>query len=140
VNIEASAAAADTVRAPLVAAAGDLRYMSEADNPFDFVTFPSATAADLSPERFAALVGKPGAHVEEVTLDRFFAGMIERADPADAVSVALVPRFQALKNTLRATLPDLRVFRVGEVTLECYVVGTAPGGGLAGLHTQALET
>ena len=133
-------AAIEAVRAELQAAAGDLRYMSEADHPFDAVAYPAATADALTPERVAALVGSTAAEVEEVPLDRFFAGMIEDADPADPVSQALVPRYRALRDALRQRMADVRVFRLGKVDMDCYILGTVPGGGIAGLHTKALET
>jgi hypothetical protein len=131
---------AGALRQRLEQAAEGLRYVSEADHPFDFVSFPDATAADLAPERFAAVVGTPGAPVQEVPLDRFFAGQIDHVDPADAVSMAEVPRFRALKDALRTRLPDLRVLRVGSVEMDCYLVGSVKPTGLAGLHTLAAET
>jgi hypothetical protein len=133
----ADAAAA---RQRLEQAAGSLRYVSEADHPFDFVSFPDAPADALTAGRFAAVVGRATDRVEEVDLDRFFTGQIENVDPADAVSMAEVPPFRALKAALRATLPDLRVFRVGGVAMDCYLVGSVAPRGIAGLHTQALET
>jgi hypothetical protein len=135
-----TAPAVDTLRAELTTAAEGLRYVSEADHPFDFVSYPNAPADALTPQRVAEIVGKPGAPVEEVPLERFFAGMIESADPADAATQALVPRFRALRELLRRRMPDVRVFRVGQVEMECYLLGTVQSGGVAGLHTQALET
>jgi hypothetical protein len=128
------------VRQALERAAGGLRYVSEADHPFDFVSFPGAPADALSPGPFAAAVGRAGERVEEVALDRFFAGHIEEVDPSDAVSVALAPRFRALKDALREQLPDVRVLRVGSVVMDCYLVGSVAPAGLAGLHTKVLET
>jgi hypothetical protein len=133
-------AALDAFRADLASAADGLRYLSEADHPFDAVAFPGAGADALNPDRVAQLVGSTATDVEEVPLDRFFAGMIENADPADPVGQALVPRYKALRDTLRQRMPDVRVFRLGRTDMDCYVLGTFPGGGIAGLHTTALET
>ena len=135
-----TANSAEALRTELNTTADGLRYVSEADHPFDFVAFPDAPPDALSVERIAAVVGKPGAPVEEVTLERFFSGMIESADPADAATQALVPRFRTLRDQLRERMPDVRAFRVGQVEMDCYLLGTVPSGGIAGLHTQALET
>jgi hypothetical protein len=127
------------VRAELERVAAGLLYTSEGDYPFDVVYWAGADAASLSPAGFAALAGRAGETVQEVSLDQFLARHIERVDPADSVSVALVPRYQALKDALRAGLPQLHVFRIGGSEIDCWVVGSAEGG-IAGVHTKSLET
>lgn len=126
------------LRAELETASAGLPYVSEGDYPFDFVTF-AGTAADLSPERIGAVVGRPGEEASEVTLERFFQHHIENVDPNDPVGVAAAGRYQALRDGLRERMPDVRVFRIGAPRVECYLIGSA-GGGLAGLHTTAIET
>jgi hypothetical protein len=128
----------DSPRARLEAAAEGLVYLSEGDAPFTFVELGAADA--LTPQSFAALAGSPGAPVEEVSLDRFFAGHIEESDPGDATAQSLVPRYRALRDALRETLTDVRVFRVGRMELRCYAVGRTPQGTVAGLVTTAWET
>ncbi|HEY0094158.1 MAG TPA: nuclease A inhibitor family protein [Archangium sp.] len=112
-----------TPRERLEQAAAGLVYTSEGDAPFEWVELAEA----------------PGG-AREVTLERFFAGHIEESDPNDPASQALVERYRSLRETLRETFPDIRVFRVGEVEIRCYLVGRAPGGGLAGLATTAWES
>ncbi|MBD0319044.1 MAG: nuclease A inhibitor family protein [Gemmatimonadetes bacterium] len=128
----------DSPRARLEAAAEGLVYLSEGDAPFEFVEL--GAAGTLTPESFAALAGSPGAPVEEVPLDRFFAGHIEESDPGDPTAQSLVPRYRALRDALRETLSDVRVFRIGEMELRCYTVGRTPAGTIAGLVTTAWET
>ena len=129
----------DTLRARLERAAEGLVYTSEGDAPFEWVELGTADAS--TPDAFRALVhGAPGARVQEVTLERFFAGHIEGSDPTDTVAQSFRARYQALRDTLREALPDVRVFRVGEVEIRCYLVGHAPDGTLAGLATTAWET
>ncbi|HEX8394268.1 MAG TPA: nuclease A inhibitor family protein [Longimicrobium sp.] len=126
------------LRAELESAASGLLYGSEGDYPFDFVAYPGATAADLAPERIGAVLGKPGEIAEEVPLERFFRHHVD-GDPNDPVGVAASGRYRALRDLLAQRLPDLRVFRLGRVQVECYLLGSVPGG-LAGLHTTAIET
>lgn len=125
-------------RARLEAAAEGLVYLSEGDAPFEFVELGAADA--LTPESFAVLAGAPGAPVEEISLDRFFAGHIEASDPGDPTAQSLVPRYRALRDALRETLADVRVFRLGRLELRCYAVGRTPAGTVAGLVTTAWET
>ncbi len=127
----------EALRAELEAAAAGLRYVSEADHPFAFVSLPGAAPDAAS---VAAAAGRAGATAEEVPLERFFAGQVEDADPGDPASAALVPRFRALRDLLRARLPDARAVRVGgPPEWECFLVGSVDGG-VAGLRTVALET
>lgn len=128
----------DDLRRTLEAAAEDLWYSSEADHRFDWVRFDDPPA-HLTPDTFAALAERAGEPAREVTLERFLRPHLE-PDPADEAAVALVPRYRALADALREGVGGVRVFRVGEVHIHVYAVGTAPSGALAGLHTQALET
>lgn len=128
----------DSTRARLEAAAQGLVYLSEGDAPFEFVELGPADA--LTPQSFAALAGSPGAPVEEVTLDRFFAGHVEESDPDDPTAQSLVPRYRALRDALRESLSEVRVFRVGRMELRCYAVGRTSAGTVAGLVTTAWET
>jgi len=132
--------APDSPRVRIERAAEGLLYTSEGDYPFDWVSLPGTPAETLTPEAFAALVGHPGAPAAEITLDEFFARHVERVHPQDAVAMAQVPRYQALRETLRATLGHARVFRLdGTSSIECYVVGRLSDG-VGGLHTVSIET
>ena len=130
----------DERRSRLEAAAAGLFYTSEGDAPFEYVELGAADGSALTAESFARLAGiAPGTRVEEVTLERFFAGHIEASDPADPQGVALRERYRTLRETLRGSLDDVRVFRVGDVEIRCYAVGRA-GKAIAGLATTAWET
>lgn len=143
-------AADDPLRARLEAVADGLLFISEGDAPFEFFRLPAPPAEDaagddaggpLTVEEFRAALGVGGdVRVEAVPLDRFFAGHVEDADPADPVMRRQVPRFRALRETLRRELSGVRVFRVGEVEVRAYVAGRAPDGGVAGLATTLYET
>lgn len=126
-------------RERLEQAAEGLLFLSETDAPFEYVELPGITG-EMTAEVVASAVDAAGAPVETRSLDDFLAGHIERADPADAVGQANVPRFRALKAVLAETLSGVRVFRVGEVDLRYYVLGRTKEGGVAGLVTRALET
>jgi hypothetical protein len=130
-----------SVRNQLEHAADGLLYTSESDFPFEFFCSAALAAEPLTAESFRALIGAaPDAPIEEITVDEFFARHIERVDPNDAVAVALVPRYQELKETILATLDQPRVYRVGLIAVRCYVVGRDKRGNVAGLATTAIET
>jgi len=129
------------VRRRLERAAEGLLYTSESDYPFDYFFRVATVRGALTPETFRAILGEPpGAEIEERSLDDFFARHIERVDPNDPVAQALVPRYRRLRETIRRSVNDVRVFRVGSVVIQCYVVGTNSDGNVVGLETTAIET
>lgn len=131
----------EATRRRLERAAAGLLYTSESDYPFDYVVFPANAAAPLTDAAFRAAAGVPAdSLVEEITLDAFFARHIERVDPNDAAAVALVPRYRALKRTIRASVRGARVFRVGRIAIRCYVVGVDARGNVVGLATTSIES
>jgi hypothetical protein len=128
-------------RSRLERAADGLLYASESDYPFEYVYLAGPFSGPLTVELFRAAAGVPeGVPVEATSLDAFFARHVERADPNDAAAQSLVPRYRRLETTLRTALHDTRVFRVGEVLIRCYVVGTDSAGNAVGLATWAVET
>ena len=130
----------ETLKAELEQASQGLLYLSEGEAPFEYVELAAASAADLTPARFAPLVGAPpGTPVVEESDDRFLSGHREGADPDDPGGQAQRGPFGALKALLEARLAGVRVLRVGAVEIRCYLVGVSDGG-VAGLVTTAIET
>ena len=138
----------DPLQEQLEAAAAGLVYSSEGDYPFEYVAVELPGEVDGSAVSLARLLvpeyGQAGDRVEERTLDRFLARHIETSDPYDAGAQAVRPRYEALRETLRRSLADLRVLRVirlaDRAVVRCFVVGRDQGGRLVGLATSAIET
>ncbi len=130
------------LRRQLEEAAEGLVYSSEGDYPFEFISLgPVETEGPLTPARFAALLGAPaGVRVGEVSLDHFLANHIEASDPWDTQAQRIRPCYERLKALLQTSLSDVRVFRIGEIQVRCYIVGRDRHGSLAGLRTTAIET
>ncbi|HEX2202510.1 MAG TPA: nuclease A inhibitor family protein [Longimicrobium sp.] len=130
------------LRAALEEAAEGLLYTSESDRPFAYFALPGgADGWPYGADEFARRLGLPeGTRLEERDLDQFLARHIETSDPYDVEAQRIRPRYEALKETLRATLRDVRVFRAGAVEIACYLVGADGRGNLAGLTTTAIET
>lgn len=124
-------------------AAEGLTYTSESDYPFTWFQHAGVARVDepLTADAFRTLLGVPATtRVGTVELDDFFARHIEWVDPYDATAVALVPRYQRLRETIRQVLRDPQVFRVGRIAIDCYIVGFDGNGMLVGLRTVAIET
>ena len=129
------------VRQRLEQAAAGLTYTSESDYPFTWYFHSAPVPSPLTIDGFRAALRIPATvRVETRDLDDFFARHIEWVDPYDATAVALVPRYQALRDTIREVLRDPQVFRVGKIAIDCYIVGYDRAGNLVGLETVAIET
>jgi hypothetical protein len=141
-STSASHAPDPRLRQRLEQAADGLVYSSEGDYPFEFFFLPADRAEwPLAPDDFAALIGAPpGTRASETTLDRFLSNHMETSDPWDVETQRIRPRYERLKALLQENLRNVRVFRIGEIQVRCYMVGKDEQGNLAGLGTTAVET
>jgi hypothetical protein len=129
----------DAVR-ELQKATKGLLYMSESDAPFEVVHWarrdPMLSKADL-----ASLVGASSdAPIEEVAVAEFFGDLTQDQDWHDADDKKTVERYRNLLAVLNKSLAKPKVFKIGEATVDIYIVGRTPDGDWAGIKTTAVET
>lgn len=121
------------------AAVDGLFYMSETDAeivPFAGKTAGSVSAAEVSNQTGAS----KDLSVEEKDFAGFFAPLIAVEDWFGEEEKAMVQKFEALKSLLEENLKELKVFKIGEVQIDIYVVGLDRENNLAGIQTKAVET
>jgi hypothetical protein len=75
-----------------------------------------------------------------VSVDEFFAIATAEEDWHDEEERETVHRFQNLVSILKQNLSQLQVYRVGDRSIDVYIVGVTPGGDWAGLATKLVET
>lgn len=114
--------------AALQAATHGLLYPSETDAPFDVFRW-KPTGADPATDVIAHARKRGG--IEEVPAAAFF-DELAQSDDAD--------RFGALRKVMESTLTGLKVYRVGSIEVEVFVIGKARSGDWVGLHTMSVET
>ena len=114
----------------LKSACKGLSLPSESDEPIEPVQWDlagSPTEADV-----LRLSGhKPGERVETTDLPDIFRDALA-GDDAD--------KFEALSQALKDSLSDLRVYRIGDVEKDVYIVGRDAGGKWVGLKSKVVET
>jgi hypothetical protein len=111
----------------------NLLYPSESDEPFAPISWGKAEG-ELTPEKVRRLAEAPrSVNVQETSLDDFF-----KVLTSDEVEDAA--KFKALRKVIDAQLKGTRVFRLGKVNIDIYVVGMTKGGEWAGLKTKAVES
>ena len=151
-----------TLREELEKASSGLTHTSESDRPYGFFTLPAAqyeeflTEEELTLEVFLIRLGisqqsidalalPVNKLIEEVPLEEFLPNIDDLAGWAgtgtdDPDVVAQDKRWRKLEALLRKRLRGVKVFRVGEVEIRCYIAGYCGKGEIAGLATVSIET
>jgi hypothetical protein len=119
-------------------AARGLLFPSETDAPLEAFEWP---IGELNPQRLLEKTGHPpDTAVGELDLDAFFAPACREADWQKPRQQANAQRFQALLAILKNSLGEIKVYRVGSVEADVYIVGQNQEGTLSGLKTRIVET
>jgi hypothetical protein len=129
-------------QAALKRAVKGLTYESESDEPFEVLVWPQKQVGDdLSEARIAELHGAgTDSPVEHLSLERFFAPLLEHQEWHRKQEAAVVERYQKLLDTIKAHLQDTRVYQVGSIEKGIYIVGKSTTGDWLGIKTSAVES
>lgn len=121
----------------------DLWWSSESDYPVEVVWQPEV---DISPDsaaeaadRWVSKLHSEDA-VKKVDLNDFFERAIAPKSWHTDEDKEQLRRLQTLRDFLTDQMPDLQVYRCGEVEIRVYVLGCAEGKVLAGIRTTVVET
>ena len=122
-------------------AASGLLFPSESDYPFTPYAFPGAPGAEPTPAALLEAERLPSdTLVETITVADLFDPFAHAEDDAPEEDKAEAERYRALMELLARELTDLRVYRVGRVDIDVYILGKAPSGAWLGLKTHVVET
>lgn len=117
----------------------DLVYISETDAPI--IPFTLEKAATVTAAEVLRQTGnEPGETVDMIDPDTFFDRLTTIREWYGPREKRIAGRFEALKVELEEELADLKVFKIGKIRIEIYVVGLDKKGRLAGVKTNAVET
>ena len=117
----------------------NLIYVSETDAdivPFTYRKAESVTAAEVVYQSGH----KADDVVETLDVDSFFARLTMVKDWYGPRETERAAKYAALKLELEKELNDLKVYKIGKVQINIYVVGLDKQGRLAGVKTTAVET
>lgn len=115
----------------------NLLWISEADYPFSVIYWENV---DNIPEKLLQINSNPDTTLEVRELDSFFSRATEEKDWYEEEEKAECKRYQDLVNLLKTNLSEVKVYRVGEVEISCYILGKTESGAIAGLSTISVET
>jgi hypothetical protein len=124
----------------LAAASNGLLMPSESDVAFTPFRWPGAATRRLTNGRLLRLTAHaPDTPVEVVDLEYFFRNVAYHQSWHDPQQAMDVMKFRHLVRVLQRRLTDVRVYRVGTIRIDVYIVGRC-GRSLAGLSTTLIET
>ncbi|HEV2765270.1 MAG TPA: nuclease A inhibitor family protein [Pyrinomonadaceae bacterium] len=124
----------------LAKATEGLLFVSEADYPFETFRLDGSGEADPR-ERLRELGGESeDAPAEVESLENFFRAAASEPAWKGEEERALARRFQNLARVLADNLSDVRVYKVGRVSMSAYVAGRSPEGNWLGVSTRVVET
>jgi hypothetical protein len=114
-----------------------LLFMSETDAELIYFELDPERSKQWPPStgsQFLQLIGEdPGTPVEKLTPEKFFRDLRPgNEDREDQVA--------ALQKAMTEGLQNLEGFRVGEIQINIFVLGTDDSGKVAGLQTLSVET
>ena len=113
----------EEILADLESAAAGLLVMSESDYAFETLMWQGRIA--ITPEFLRTVSGSgETSAIEETDLDTFLAG----------------EEFRNLAAALKRNLSDLKVYKVGAISIPVYIVGRSPQGSWLGLSTRLIQT
>ncbi len=122
-------------------ASDDLLMMSESDYPFDVFFWSGQGEESLTNQKLLQLTNhSQDTPIETVDLDYFFRNCAQEKDWHDETQKQNVHKFKTLVKTLKDNLIDIKVYRLGTVSIDVYIVGRTIYADLAGISTKVVET
>ena len=114
-----------------------LLYMSETDSPLKYFELDEEAARQWPPAtaaHFLGLLGEdPKAPVQEIPPEKFFEALSGGNEENE-------DQVKSLRKAFMGNLEDVRVYRVGEIEIEIYLLGKNGPGKVCGLQTFSVET
>jgi hypothetical protein len=78
--------------------------------------------------------------VFQTNIDDFFMSMVTPKDWHGDAEKLTVARFQNLVADLKTMFETIEVYKIGEIKMPVYIIGTAKDGSIGGLKTLVVET
>jgi hypothetical protein len=117
--------------------AKDLYYISETDS--EIFSFTGERAEDVSAGEILKQIGRSDP-VEERNFEDFFNRLTQMQEWFGDEETRAANQFSELKEFLTNNLRDIKVFKIGEIEVDIYIVGLDKENILKGVWTKAVET
>lgn len=118
----------------------NLTWMSETDAPIQVFCWQDCSAIETPNQLLEQTHHEADTPVEEVELETFFEPAVTEQDWFEDEEKETAAKYRSLLSALKENLSDIKVYRVGEVEIDVYVVGQMESDGIVGISTQVVET
>lgn len=116
-----------------------LVYLSETDA--EFSVFIGQKTENITKQLILQQTNSsPNIFVEERSFEDFFERLIKIQDWFGTEQKETAKKFSELQKVLRENLIDKKVFRIGKIQIDIYIVGLDAENNLIGVKTKAVET
>ena len=115
----------------------DVYYISESDS--EIFPFVGKEATSVSADELLRQLGRTDA-VEARDFEDFFKRLTTMQEWFGDEEAATANKFLELKELLLKKLKDVKVFKVGKIEVDIYIIGINSENILAGVWTKAVET
>lgn len=115
----------------------DLYYISETDS--EIFPFVGEKCESVSADELLRQLGRNDP-VEERVFEDFFKRLTEMQEWFGDEETATANKFSELKELILKNLKDVKVFKVGKIEVDIYIIGLDSESVLAGVWTKAVET
>lgn len=130
-------AKAETLAERLKKASKEILYISETDA--EILPFVGEKAEAVNAETVLKQT-RTDAPVEERDFEEFFKRLTSLQEWFGDEEIENANRFAKLKEILQKNLKDIKVFKIGTVEINIYIVGLDQQNILTGVQTKAVET
>jgi hypothetical protein len=129
----------NTIIDQLKKATDSLLMMSESEYPFEVILWNEKEP--LTTPKILQLTNHPqDSPIEEVELEYFFRNCAFEKEWHNEIQKEEVKKFQVLLQTLKDNLNEIKVYRVGTISIDVYIIGKTSDKNLAGISTKVIET
>ncbi|MBW4445007.1 MAG: nuclease A inhibitor family protein [Plectolyngbya sp. WJT66-NPBG17] len=118
----------------------NLYWMSETDAPIQVLCWKDCGAIETEEQLLERTKHSAADRVEIVDLDRFFEPVVTEQDWFGDEEKETAARYRSLLSALKQNLSGIRVYRIGAVEIDVYIVGLTEAKSVVGIATQIVET
>jgi hypothetical protein len=115
-----------------------LSYSSETDA--EIIPFVGQQTDFATAEELLRQIGKTDIKIEEKSFDEFFAPLVKIQKWFGEEERKMTEKYVRLKELLQENLIEKKVFRIGKIEIDIFVVGLDKENILRGIQTKAVET
>jgi hypothetical protein len=122
-------------------ASDGLLMMSESEYPFEAFLWSNQAQSPITAQKLLQLTGHPeDSPIEEVELEYFLRNCAFEQEWHNELQKSDVKKFQTLVESLKSNLKSIKVYRIGRINIDVYIIGKTLDEDLAGVSTKVVET